>query len=568
VIAAPQAMSVVIWSSANINYMYILELDPYNHISYVRIFHLSAVCFMILSISFFFYLCDIGKIFQLENVFHFWHHGLWHLLLFTVAFLLCVCPFNIFHYPTRHDLGCTLLKVFSAPFIKPTFRQTFVADILTSMPKVLADIEYAFCHYLSGDFMDHVGIPQQSCKPFNTLASNVLHFVPYGIRLLQCLRMFYETSDVTNLFNAGKYTSCVFSTAISVYYSKLDATDPSKHLFFQLMITSATATAVYAYWWDIHKDWGLGHWRHGLLRPQLMFKKRRWVYYWAMGSDLALRFGWMVTTLIPFSAFGAVISFEVTLLFEALELFRRAQWGIFRLENEQLHKVGISTVESVVMGLDLDEAEQAEHPNDASDLKAIPIMPQRQRSASYSGFLSSPEFEHHKPTRQSMPAGGEDRRWSIPMDSAGNGMIHSPDDAGLMSSRSDPASTRSAHSQPLLSDGERSPHSPRSGLAARKTPLRSNTPSESQEAAPSAASLGSTFSNALTNPLGLVRMFSPTTDPPPRRGTGGSAHSTAPPKESDDVHEDLFHGVGLPEHFEAHLAKTSFAAHDSDNDSM
>jgi len=167
---------------------------------------------------------------------------------------------------------------------------------------------------------------------------------------MQCLRMFYGTRDPWHLANAGKYSSCIFSTAISVVYAELAADDPSKDFFFRFMFTSAVFTALYAYWWDIHKDWGLGLWGHQMLRPQMMFKERKWVYYWACTSDLALRFGWMVTTLIPFDSINSVLSSEVTMLFEALELFRRAQWGIFRLENEQLHKVDTATVDAVLNG--------------------------------------------------------------------------------------------------------------------------------------------------------------------------------------------------------------------------
>ena len=56
-------------------------------------------------------------------------------------------------------------------------------------------------------------------------------------------------------------------------------------------------------------DWGLGSWRHGGLREELMFKTssgstvgggspHRGVYYAAMAVDLVMRFAWTLT-LIP-----------------------------------------------------------------------------------------------------------------------------------------------------------------------------------------------------------------------------------------------------------------------------
>jgi len=353
--AALYAMMILTWSSANINYMFILELDPHDHYSYLRIFHDAALLMIIVAILFVLYLLEIEGVFSFRHVISIpWHHGMYHMIPFIIFCVVAIWPFDAFRYTTRCDLWKTLKEVFSAPFMVPHFRHTFVADILTSMPKVLQDFEYTICHYLSGDWDDQVGHPRTSCKDIDTKLGNVIHFVPYAIRLLQCLRMFYETRDTTHLWNAGKYTSCLVSTGVSCLYAAMHPNDPSKHFFFVLMVSTATFTALYAYYWDIVKDWGLGDWEHGGLRRELMFKKRKWVYYWAMISDLMMRYGWMVTTLLPMDSMIGIFNSEVTLLLTAIELLRRAQWGIFRLENEQLHKVDTATIEAVFGNLHLD----------------------------------------------------------------------------------------------------------------------------------------------------------------------------------------------------------------------
>lgn len=348
------AMNMFVWSGANINYMFILELDPYNHYSYMTIFHDAALCMVIIFSSFTLYLMDIVGIFTVQQILHIpWHHGLFHLLIFVTFLLITLCPFNYFRLRTRKSLGKTLIEVLGCAFIVPRFRHTFVADILTSMPKLLANFSYALCHYLSGDWYDTVGNPLTSCSGFDNVASNVIHFIPYGIRLIQCIRMYFHTKDRWHLANAGKYASCVGSTAVSVYYGTTDG----DNTWFVLMMITATWSALYAYWWDVHKDWGLGQWdvvENPGLRRELMFRERKWVYYWAILSDLALRFGWMVTTLLPGTSAHKVVSAEVTLVFSALELFRRAQWSVFRLENEQLHKVDDATIEAVFTSLQLD----------------------------------------------------------------------------------------------------------------------------------------------------------------------------------------------------------------------
>ena len=94
----------------------------------------------------------------------------------------------------------------------------------------------------------------------------------------------------------------------------------------------------YSYGWDLYMDWGLirstksGKWG---LRDKILLPS--WFYYYAALSNLILRFAWVLPLFSVFMP-GWVISTQLLIVILCLgELFRRAQWAIIRLENEQVN---------------------------------------------------------------------------------------------------------------------------------------------------------------------------------------------------------------------------------------
>eukprot|EP00954_Amorphochlora_amoebiformis_P021907 1349392-Amorphochlora_amoeboformis.AAC.1 len=182
------------------------------------------------------------------------------------------------------------------------------------MQKIFADLEYSVCLYAIG---------------LSTFSNGklVIH---------TCMHRYIETRKRwPNLANAFKYTLCQVSAPWSPY-----------RLFWLALIVFTT---LYTYFWDIIMDWGLFQFqpvptsptialfpfahmflsaihypielscdyltppctisprsmylytqgaRHPLLRPNRLFPKTLF-YYWAICSNLVLRFTWVVT-LIPF----------------------------------------------------------------------------------------------------------------------------------------------------------------------------------------------------------------------------------------------------------------------------
>ena len=63
-----------------------------------------------------------------------------------------------------------------------------------------------------------------------------------------------------------------------------------------------------------------------------------WFYYYAMLSNLILRFTWALNYVEPYLTRRE--SQEALIFFLGIaDLFRRAQWCLIRLENEQIHNI-------------------------------------------------------------------------------------------------------------------------------------------------------------------------------------------------------------------------------------
>jgi len=83
-------------------------------------------------------------------------------------------------------------------------------------------------------------------------------------------------------------------------------------------------------------DWSLceSDARFPLLRKELVYKSHIPCYYFALVSNLCIRFIWLNYAILNESQV-TVLVFIVALL----EMLRRAQWNFYRLENEHLRNM-------------------------------------------------------------------------------------------------------------------------------------------------------------------------------------------------------------------------------------
>lgn len=95
------------------------------------------------------------------------------------------------------------------------------------------------------------------------------------------------------MVNAGKYFSdlCIPFAQLDWWYTKNDY-NTAFWIWFGIHFFAST----YSYAWDIYMDWGLLRSKAPstyALREKLNYPA--WFYYYAMVSDLFLRFFWVVT---------------------------------------------------------------------------------------------------------------------------------------------------------------------------------------------------------------------------------------------------------------------------------
>ena len=157
-------------------------------------------------------------------------------------------------------------------------------------------------------------------------------FLPYWFRLAQCFRRYHDCKLKVHLINAGKYFSMILIHFSNIFKYKIQG-DTTYWTFIVMSIIST----IYAYSWDLYMDWGLLRSTacgKMFLRPKLLLPI--WFYYYAIVSNLFLRFAWI---LIYFKFLPDWLHSTQILAITICvgEGFRRAQWSLIRLENEQVN---------------------------------------------------------------------------------------------------------------------------------------------------------------------------------------------------------------------------------------
>lgn len=277
-----------------------------------------------------------------------------------------------------------ILRVLTAPLHAVTFRDTFAANILTSITRVISDVLRAGCWIYSGVAFSKdsaaSSIPVCESENFTIFVSMCICYVLW-IRVMQNLRKCIESRGVVNphVYNMCKY---MLSIAVviygQVYMGDINLFQPPLtpvEIGFLLLVL---ANALVKWWWDVKKDWGLwnekltnwnaikAYFKKGhligvrdvpnklpaesqilqtpsakenvtklLLREKLIFNSAA-VYHLCIVLNLLLRFLW-VLSLRPRIAIQLVGPMFNTYL-GSLEILRRFMWGIFKVEWEHIKR--------------------------------------------------------------------------------------------------------------------------------------------------------------------------------------------------------------------------------------
>eukprot|EP00467_Chlorarachnion_reptans_P018413 CAMPEP_0114514500 /NCGR_PEP_ID=MMETSP0109-20121206/16189_1 /TAXON_ID=29199 /ORGANISM="Chlorarachnion reptans, Strain CCCM449" /LENGTH=666 /DNA_ID=CAMNT_0001694549 /DNA_START=134 /DNA_END=2131 /DNA_ORIENTATION=+ len=335
--------NIWIWSTYRVNHVFIFEISPRHKVSHLEIWDEAA------SLSAYFLL----------NSLLFLHHQQYHLRtqlseifypLALIAFIVVKIIIQVIGTSSRSlqaDIVHSMGNIFIAPFGRARFRDCYLADYFCSMQKIFADLQYCVCFYAVGTFSTyHLEASEANanyCLNLGPILVPLVHAIPYWWRFCQCLHRYNETHERwPNLANAFKYTLCQVSVIIGSlhpFFSNYESPWSPYRMFWLALLV---VTTLYTYVWDIIVDWGFLQFdsdRYPMLRSKRLYPKA-YFYYFAMASNLILRFLWVVT-LIPFpfqSFFSSGVEYQHILLpvLTLAELYRRSQWGILRVEYEHL----------------------------------------------------------------------------------------------------------------------------------------------------------------------------------------------------------------------------------------
>eukprot|EP00854_Cymbomonas_tetramitiformis_P013937 gene13937-16474_t len=333
--------NLLVWSEAKVNYRFIFGLDASvkERLTWSSVLRFAQWVMLFIMLCFAMHLLrNTTRLFGST----WWpSHWFFSFLLVAAALLLLLTPFEIpgTFYHTRKNFWRTVLNICRSGTVDVELCTFFMADQLTSQIRALGDLGYTACYYFSGQFIDpHDG--EGSCAgegQFVISAGACL--LPYFFRMAQELRRawracsaeYHRTDRYMYLLNAGKYATSLITVSL-------------KFAGFGVLPLVVLST-VYSYSWDILKDWGLCRFSNcstwGSCTFVLMNKDRcypRWFYYWAIVSNAMLRVTWAFL-LVPQAAESMHAETQLLVL-AVLEIVRRGQWNLIRIENEHVNNCG------------------------------------------------------------------------------------------------------------------------------------------------------------------------------------------------------------------------------------
>jgi len=325
------SFDVHFWQKARINYVYVFEFNPRKRLTDVQNIELALNSTLV-------YLANFTLFLRKRE----WGLGavrseVFPITLWIYVLLQCFGPvFLVSKWRNNRVVLESLGQVIIAPFGRKRFLDTVIADVLTSTVKIIID----FYHVLKLStlfFFPNMPGASWLANSSDLIFVPLLSALPLMFRFLQSIRGYYDTQQRwPNLINALKYAvahSIVIAGSFHPSFQK-NAIGSDWPIGRWLWLASTILSTIFTFTWDVTMDWGL--WENGKMRKSLIFSHWSW-HYWVMISNLILRFTWTLT-LTPFSVFtdANVYQYVTVPLIAFLEIFRRYQWTLIRVEWEHI----------------------------------------------------------------------------------------------------------------------------------------------------------------------------------------------------------------------------------------
>lgn len=316
---------VTIFTKYNINYVFIMNLDPKTALGPIRVLRMASTLtsvFLLCFTAFVLHMKTGNRVLGIP-------HNYYPFALIIANIILFFNPLHMFYRTTRLWLLRLTWESLISPFSACLFVHFFFSDILTSMPNVFSDFEYMICYYTTGDWQN-----DDSTRCSNLVVTLLPYTAafPLWIRLMQCLRRLWYTLESEHAANAFKY---FFSLVVHVFGAAMNFQVYNPHWSASRIVwfVSFFVSTTYLYYWDIKMDWKLGNFqsKRVLLRDTLLFSP--YVYYIIMVLDFFGRFLWTYQ-LTQYPIPGLPRQYH-SVIFGVIEIMRRTMWGVIRVEVEQ-----------------------------------------------------------------------------------------------------------------------------------------------------------------------------------------------------------------------------------------
>jgi len=326
---------------------------------------------------------------------------------FYIFFFYILAPAIIFFAPTKNGflfgmarkaLITTISRICAPTAQAISFTDFFAADVLCSFAKSLSDVERVFCSAFQGHILSHAA--EGACGDQSWRIPFVL-CIPSAIRLIQCIRQRRDTNDELCFWNAVKYFSAfpvIWCSALKYHVDEDDWERYYRPMWFAFAVINSS----FSYYWDLTHDWDLPMVKNVVsqcavgrrevvvasspsnkeydvdgddfsnnnnnnnnnnnskienssssssssssltpygLRNNRLYKAPA-VYYFACATNLMLRVSWTYKLAAHLRKNSRTVFFV-----SALEIVRRFQWSIFRIEKAYLKAKRASSFESLL----------------------------------------------------------------------------------------------------------------------------------------------------------------------------------------------------------------------------
>ncbi|KAG6377203.1 EXS family-domain-containing protein [Boletus reticuloceps] len=353
-------INIIIWARSKINYVFIFsalllpypvcsltictELNPRLRHDYQGYFELPSFLFCTLAYGFWFSMAQLGP------------PMLWPLVWLALTIVIMFNPcHSVMWGGTRWwtikkiaKLGvsgiwnvevCTQLSTLTwylQNLMMSQFTDLWLGDQFCSLVYPLCSLFFVGCFYTRYNLLSSAHDPRaQEAMNSCGITQNwgwyyFLGMLPFLVRVVQSVRRYRDSKLVGQLVNVGIYIGLMLVKVLSSFASRrssIRCMRLSGHvplLPYHLTVTTCPLQEALI-------DWSMcqPYARYPLLRRDLVFREHIPVCFIVSVSDLFIRFIWLLYI------FFDETSIELRVFIAAmLEIFRRAQWNIYRVENK------------------------------------------------------------------------------------------------------------------------------------------------------------------------------------------------------------------------------------------